>query len=131
MTRASDGELVGWTVSDMARDDGELVDAVNPVGHVIAEDVQLEAAIDVLEARGLSSLSVPYWARAPLPLVGELDLRRATPEWQWRRMVMTQLDDTKVWIRPAYPSYPERMVELAVPLPADDVLVPEPPTRDE
>ncbi|WP_235578851.1 MULTISPECIES: hypothetical protein [unclassified Rhodococcus (in: high G+C Gram-positive bacteria)] len=131
MTRASDGELVGWTVSDLARDDGELVDAVNPVGHVIAEDVQLEAAIDVLEARGLSSLSVPYWARAPLPLVSELDLRRATPEWQWRRMVMTQLDDTKVWIRPAYPSYPERMVELAVPLPADDVLVTEPPTRDE
>jgi hypothetical protein len=63
---------VGWTVSDMARDDGELVDAVNPVGHVIAEDVQLEAAIDVLEARGLSSLSAPYWARAPLPLVSEL-----------------------------------------------------------
>ncbi len=44
---------------------------------------------------------------------------------------MTQLDDTRVWIRPAYPSYPERMVEVALSLPADDVLVTEPPSPDE
>ncbi len=56
VTRASDGELVGWTVSDLAADDGELVDAVNPVGHVIAADVELGDAVDVLESQGLSSL---------------------------------------------------------------------------
>ena len=131
VTRASDGELVGWTVADLAADDGELVDAVNPVGHVIAADVRLDHAVDVLESQGLSSLSRPYWARAPLPVASELDLLRPQHDWRWRRMVMTQLDDTRVWIRPAYPSYPERMVEVALSLPADDVLVTEPPWPDE
>ena len=131
VTRSSDGELVGWTVSDLALDGGELVDAVNPVGHVVAEDLPLEEAIDVLENHGLGSLSAPYWARAPLPVVSELDLRRPRSDWTWRRMVMTQLDDTRVWVRPAYPSYPERMVELAVPLPVDEILVAEPPVTDE
>lgn len=131
VTRASDGELVGWTVSDLAADDGEKVDAVNPVGHVVAADVDLLDAVDILEARGLASLSGPFWARAPLPMVSEQNLHRPKPEWRWRRVTMTQLDDTKVWIRPAYPSYPERMVEVAVPLPVDDIVVAEPPVTDE
>lgn len=129
--RASDGEIVGWTVSDRALDDGELVDAVNPVGHVVAADVTLDEAVDILEARGLASLSVPYWALAPLPIVSEQKLDRPASDWRWRRMTMTQLDDTRVWIRPAYPAYAERMVEIALALPADDVLVREPPTTDE
>ncbi|MGB6181313.1 MAG: hypothetical protein WBF79_08740 [Rhodococcus sp. (in: high G+C Gram-positive bacteria)] len=129
--RASDGEVVGWTVSDLALDDGERVDAVNPVGHVVARDVRLDEAVDILEAHGLASLSAPCWALAPLPIEREVDLTRPTPAWRWRRMTMTQLDDTRVWVRPAYPSYPERMVEIALPLPADDVLVTDPPTTDE
>ncbi|GGG17329.1 hypothetical protein GCM10007304_34360 [Rhodococcoides trifolii] len=128
VTRASDGELVGWTVSLVSE---EIVDAVNPVGHVVEAAVPVDAAIDVLEARGLSSLSAPYWAKAPLPIDAHTDLRRPRDDWRWRRMVMVQLDDTRVWIRPAYPDYTERMVELPLPLPADDLLLDEPPTTDE
>lgn len=126
--RASDGELVGWTVS---LDSEEVVDAVNPVGHVVESSVRVDDAVDLLEARGLSSLSAPYWAKAPLPMESSTDLRRPRDDWRWRRMVMVQLDDTRVWIRPAYPAYSERMVELPIPLPADDLLVGEPPVTDE
>ncbi|MGU3432082.1 hypothetical protein ACNHUS_03610 [Actinomycetes bacterium M1A6_2h] len=126
--RTSDGELVGWTVSLVSE---EVVDAVNPVGHVVQSALPVDDAIDVLEARGLTSLSAPYWARAPLPIDASTDLRRPQDNWRWRRMTMVQLDDTRVWIRPAYPSYAERLVELPVVLPVDDVLVAEPPVADE
>lgn len=123
--RASDGELVGWTVSRDGDEstEGYLVDAINPAGHVVAASIPIEEASDVLEARGLASLSAPHWARAPLPISSHVDLRRPQQDWTWRRVVMTQLDDTRVWIRLAYPSWPERLVEVALSIPADDVLV--------
>lgn len=129
MTRPSDGELVGWTVSENY--DEFDVDAVNPVGHVVAAGLPVDAATDVLVRRGLTSLSEPCWGRAPVPIDAATDLRRPSDHWPWRRFVLVQLDDTRVWIRPAYPSWDERTVELAVHLPIDDVLVVDPPDHYE
>ncbi|MGV8870902.1 MAG: hypothetical protein ACOH2Q_00125 [Rhodococcus sp. (in: high G+C Gram-positive bacteria)] len=128
--RASDGEVIGWTVEHEStepappdeHDHGYLVDAVNPVGITVARGVSLEDAIDALEERGLASLSLPHWTKAPLPLQLETDLLTPQNDWQWRRVLMTQLDDNRVWIRPAYPSWPERLLEIPLSIPADDVL---------
>lgn len=130
MKRASDGEVIGWTVAHASSenagrddyDDDYLVDAVNPVGITVAQAVPLENAIAALEERGLASLSLPHWTKAPLPLQPETDLLTPQDDWQWRRVLMTQLDDNRVWIRPAYPSWPERLLEIPLSIPADDVL---------
>ncbi|KJV01146.1 hypothetical protein VF34_03620 [Rhodococcus sp. PML026] len=130
MKRASDGEVIGWTVAHSAgesapydeHDEGYLVDAVNPVGITVALGVSLVDAIAALEERGLASLSLPHWTKAPLPLQPETDLLTPQDDWQWRRVLMTQLDDNRVWIRPAYPSWPERLLEIPLSIPADDVL---------
>lgn len=136
--RSSDGEVIGWTVAHSSgrsilheHDDGYCVDAVNPVGICVAQGVSLEDAIAVLEERGLASLSLPHWIKAPLPLQLETDLFTPQDCWQWRRVLMTQLDDNRVWIRPAYPSWPERLLEIPLPIPADDVLRPHSPADSD
>lgn len=129
MTRPSDGELVGWTVSENY--DETRVDAVNPVGHALAQELPVDDAVEVLVQQGLSSLSAPCWGRAPLPLSADTDLRRPSAEWQWRRFVLVQLEEVRVWLRPAYPSWDERRVELPLALPIDDVLVIDPPAEHE
>lgn len=129
MTRPSDGELVGWTVSENY--DEYSVDAVNPVGHVVSVGLPVDTAAEVLVRDGLASLSTPCWALAPVPIAADTDLRAPNHSWRWRRFVLVQLEDTRVWIRPAYPSWEERRVELALPIPVDDVLVIEPPDDRE
>ncbi|OZC43164.1 hypothetical protein CH286_23265 [Rhodococcus sp. WWJCD1] len=140
--RASDGEVIGWTVAHSSsgstprdehdeHDEGYLVDAVNPVGITVAQGVSLEYAIAALEERGLASLSWPHWTKAPLPLQLETDLLTPQDDWQWRRVLMTQLDDNRVWIRPAYPSWPERLLEIPLSIPADDILRPQSPADSD
>ena len=139
MKRASDGEVIGWTValsSDESNPidedaEGYVVDAVNPAGITVAQGVPIEEAIACLEDRGLASLSAPHWTKAPLPLESETDLFAPQDDWPWRRVLMTQLDDNRVWIRPAYPSWPERLLEIALPIPADDILRPDSPTNSD
>lgn len=125
--RASDGEVIGWTVAHESTtrdeyDEGYLVDAVNPVGVTVVRGVPIERAIEHLEDRGLASLSAPHWTKAPLPLEPETDLSAPHDDWPWRRVLMTQLDDNRVWIRPAYPSWPERLLEIPLQIPADEIL---------
>ncbi|OZE99990.1 hypothetical protein CH292_19765 [Rhodococcus sp. 14-2470-1a] len=127
--RPSDGEIVGWTVSENY--DESCVDAVNPVGHLLAQSLPVDDAADVLLEQGLSSLSNPVWGRAPVPVLAHTDLLDPAETWTWRRFLLVQLDDTRVWIRPAYPSWDERRVELALHLPIDDVLVTDPPPGHE
>ncbi|MBY4129061.1 hypothetical protein HQO83_11740 [Rhodococcus fascians] len=134
--RASDGEVIGWTVAHGTtaqdeHDDGYTVDAVNPAGITVAQGVPIETAIAHLEDRGLASLSAPHWTKAPLPLEAETDLLAPQDDWQWRRVVMTQLDDNRVWIRPAYPSWPERLLEISLAIPVDDVLRPHSPVDSD
>lgn len=120
---------MGWTVSENY--DESCVDAVNPVGHTVAAGVPVDRASEMLVHHGLSSLIEPCWGRAPVPIDASTDLRRPSERWAWRRFVLVQLDDTRVWIRPAYPSWDERRVELALHLPIDDVLVVDPPDGHE
>ncbi|WP_236077507.1 hypothetical protein [Rhodococcus sp. P1Y] len=129
VTRPNDGELVGWTVSENY--DESRVDGVNPVGHALARELPVDDAVDVLVKNGLSSLSAPCWGRAPLPLRADTDLRRPLHGWRWRRFVLVQLEEVRVWVRPAYPSWDERRIELPLQLPIDDVLVVEPPDDHE
>ncbi|WP_307830829.1 hypothetical protein [Rhodococcus sp. KRD162] len=137
--RASDGEVIGWTVAHRShasapldeQEEGYLVDAVNPVGITVAQGVPIETAVAHLEERGLASLSAPHWTKAPLPLAPETDLIAPQDDWQWRRVLMTQLDDNRVWIRPAYPSWPERLLEIPLPIPADDILRPDSPADSD
>ncbi|OZD09318.1 hypothetical protein CH275_03705 [Rhodococcus sp. 06-235-1A] len=134
--RASDGEVIGWTVAHESNtrdeyDEGYLVDAVNPAGITVAQGVPIETAIAHLEDRGLASLSAPHWTKAPLPLESETDLSTPQDDWPWRRVLMTQLDDNRVWIRPAYPSWPERLLEVPLPIPADDVLRTDSPAESD
>ncbi|GAA1455987.1 hypothetical protein [Williamsia maris] len=127
--RPSDREIVGWTVSDQP--DDETVDAVNPVGQVVAAGIDIADAYDVLLERGLASLTAPCWARAPIPITRDTDFTRPQDDWLWRRIAMTQLDDTQVWVRAAYPHYFERFTEVPLRLPADDILLFDPPATDE
>ncbi len=127
--RPSDREIVGWTVSDAP--DDETVDAVNPVGQVVAAGVDIADAYDLLQERGLASLTQPCWARAPIPITRDTDFTRPQHDWLWRRIAMTQLDDTQVWVRAAYPHYFERFTEVPLRLPADDILLTDPPATDE
>lgn len=127
--RPADGELVGWTVSEAY--DESCVDAVNPVGRTVASAIPVDHAAEVLVAQGLSSLMDPLWALVPASVSRGTDLRRPEPDWQWRRMVLVQLDDTRVWIRPGYPTWQERNVEIPLVLPVDDVLVSDPPPGHE
>ncbi|MBT0566684.1 hypothetical protein [Williamsia sp. CHRR-6] len=129
--RASDGEIIGWTVSSDGDPYSERVDAVNPVGQVVAAGVDTADATDILAARGLASLTEPCWARAPIPITRDTDFTRPQPDWRWRRVAMTQLDDNEVWIRAAYPHHIERFTEVPLRLPADDILHHHPPTTDE
>lgn len=127
--RPSDGELVGWTVSE---DYDEMhVDAVNPVGHLVSNDLPVDIAAEVLVQQGLSSLSAPCWGRAPVPIEAHTDLTNPQHIWPWRRFTLVQLDDTRVWVRPSYPSWDERRIEVPLVLPIDDVLVTEPPDERE
>lgn len=127
--RSSDGEIIGWTISKDPYAD--VVDAVNPVGQVVATEIDIADAAEVLAARGLASLTAPCWARAPIPITRDTDFTRPQPEWRWRRVAMTQLDDNAVWIRAAYPHHAERFTEVPLRLPADDILLLDPPTTDE
>ncbi|MCP2192459.1 hypothetical protein LX14_000149 [Williamsia deligens] len=129
MRRPSDGEIVGWTVTDHPDDD--RVDAVNPVGQIVGRDLEYEQAHDLLVERGLASLDDRCWACIPTPITRDADLTRPQPDWRWRRVVLTQLDDTQVWIRPAHPAWTERLTEVPLWLPADDILRHDPPATDE
>ncbi len=131
--RPSDREIVGWTVPHAGSDDpyADIVDAVNPVGQVVAARIDIADAYDVLQERGLASLTAPCWARAPIPITRDTDFTRPQDDWLWRRIAMTQLDDTQVWVRAAYPHYFERFTEVPLRLPADDILLTDPPTTDE
>lgn len=139
--RPSDREIIGWTVSVAGSeasgtsysddpDDG-VVDAVNPVGQVVAAGIDIADAYDVLQERGLASLTAPCWAQAPIPITRDTDFTRPQDDWLWRRIAMTQLDHTQVWVRAAYPHYFERFTEVPLRLPADDILRFDPPTTDE
>jgi hypothetical protein len=123
--RPSDGELTGYL--DPA-DDDRVFTPLNLIGHVLGEPGSRAHAESVLADRGLTSLANYWWCLAPRPLpAGGVDLRSPRPDWEWRRVVIVELDKTDCTVRPALPYPEEEDVTLTVTLPADDVLRVGPP----
>lgn len=104
---------------------------LNLIGHPLGDAGTRSHAESVLGDRGLISLANYWWCLAPqrFPETG-LDLRAVQPEWEWRRIVIVELDATQASVRPALPYDDEETALAVVTLPADDVLRVGPPHRD-
>jgi hypothetical protein len=123
--RPSDGELTGY----LAPAEGGLFVPLNLIGHVLGDVGTRAEAESVLADRGLTSLANYWWVLAPRPFPSgdALDLRDPRADWEWRRIVIAELDADAAVVRPALP-YPEEEGSTAtVSLPADDILRVGPP----
>lgn len=125
--RPSDGELTGYLDPT---GDGTVV-PLNLIGHPLGEPGTRAEAESVLADRGLTSLANYWWVRAPRPMPRNgLDLRRPEAHWEWRRIVIVDLDQNAAVVRPALPYPEEEDASAVVSLPADDVLRIGPPHRE-
>jgi hypothetical protein len=125
--RPSDGELTGYL--DPGAGDGVFV-PLNLIGHPLGSAGTRAEAESVLVDRGHISLANYWWCLAPLPLRADTDLRHPHLDWEWRRIVIVDLDKTECTVRAALPTPEEEDVVAAITLPADDVLRVGPPHRD-
>ena len=122
--RPSDGELTGY----LAPVEHDAFVPLNLIGHPLGDPGTRTHAESVLADRGLTSLANYWWVLSPRPFPVEgLDLRDPQPGWEWRRIVIVDLDKNACAVRPALP-YPEEESAIAtVTLPADDILRVGPP----
>jgi hypothetical protein len=126
--RPGDGELAGYL--EPTGEDGEFV-PLNLIGHRLGNAGSRAQAESVLLDRGVISLANYWWCLAPQPLPASgVDLRRPEPGWEWRRVVIVELDKNECTVRPALPSPEEEESTATITLPADDVLRVGPPHRD-
>ena len=125
--RPNDGELTGYLDP---LEDGSFV-PLNLIGHPLGEAGTRAEAESVLADRGLTSLANYWWVRAPRPMPENgLDLRAPEADWEWRRIVIVDLDKNSCTVRPALPYPEEETVTAVVTLPADDILRIGPPHRE-
>ena len=123
--RPSDGELTGY----LAPEAHDIFVPLNLIGHPLGNPGTRAESESVLADRGLTSLANYWWVLSPrpFPVDGALDLRNPQPGWEWRRVVIVELDKNECVVRPALP-FPEEEDALAtVSLPADDILRVGPP----
>jgi len=122
--RPNDGELTGY-LSPVG--DGVFV-PLNLIGHPLGDPGTRAQSESVLADRGLTSLANYWWVLSPRPFPpDDFDLRSPEPDWEWRRIVIVELDKNECTVRPALP-YPEEESSIAtVSLPADDILRVGPP----
>jgi hypothetical protein len=125
--RPSDGELTGYL--DPSDGDGHFV-PLNLIGHPLGVPGTRTEAESVLGDRGLISLANYWWCLAPRPLRDDSDLRHPEPHWEWRRVVIVELDKNECTVRVALPDSDEEDAVATITLPADDVLRVGPPHRD-
>jgi hypothetical protein len=126
--RPGDGDLTGYL--EPTGEDGVFV-PLNLIGHPLGHPGSRAQAESVLLDRGVMSLANYWWCLAPRPLPAEgLDLRAIQPDWEWRRMVIVELDKLTCTVRPALPYPEEESATAVISLPADDVLRVGPPHRD-
>jgi hypothetical protein len=125
--RPGDGELTGY-LSPV--DDGVFV-PLNLIGHPLGDPGSRVQAESVLADRGLTSLANYWWVLSPRPFPSgsspALDLRDPQPGWEWRRVVIVDLDRDRCVVRPALPFPEEEDATATVSLPADDILRVGPP----
>jgi hypothetical protein len=122
--REGDGELTGYLAPADA--DGVFV-PLNLIGHPLGEPGSRAHAESVLNDRGVTSLANYWWCLAPRPFVDGVDLRAPQPHWEWRRLVIVELDVHEASVRPALPYPEEESAVTTVALPADDILRVGPP----
>lgn len=120
--RARDGEVAGYL---RPVGGSEQVEPVTLLGHTLAAPTSRQEAEDLLEERGLTVLSEPWWVLAPADLAPSLDLRQSGVDWTWQRFVIVELNRDVVRIRPLYA--PPGGASVTVSLPAADVLHATPP----
>lgn len=129
--RPNDGELTGYLdpVADAASADSYV--PLNLIGHPLGDAGSRAHAESVLADRGLTSLANYWWCLAPRPLPESgVDLRAPRDDWEWRRIVIVELDQTGCTVGPALPYPEEESATAFIPLPADDVLRVGPPHRE-
>jgi len=129
--RRSDGELTGYLspVGAEAGAPAERFVPLNLIGHPLGDPGTRLESESVLDDRGLTSLANYWWVLSPRPFpVDEpLDLRDPRPGWEWRRIVIVDLDENACVVRPALPYPEEEQATATVTLPADDILRVGPP----
>lgn len=129
--RPSDGELTGYLSpegDDVAAHTEKYV-PLNLIGHPLGDPGTRLESESVLADRGLTSLANYWWVLSPRPFPAdvELDLRDPQPGWEWRRIVIVELDKNECVVRPALPFPEEESATATVSLPADDILRVGPP----
>jgi hypothetical protein len=126
--RPGDGELTGYL--EPTGEDGVFV-PLNLIGHRLGDAGSRAHAESVLVDRGLISLANYWWCLAPQPLPESgADLRDPQPDWEWRRIVIVELDKNTCTVSPALPHPDEENSTAVITLPADDVRRVGPPHRD-
>ena len=129
--RPSDGELTGYLspVDDDAGAPAQTFVPLNLIGHPLGDPGTRAQSESVLADRGLTSLANYWWVLSPrpFPASGELDLRDPQPDWEWRRIVIDELDHNECVVRPALPFPEEEGATATVTLPANDILRVGPP----
>ena len=122
--RPGDGELTGYLAP---RGNGVFV-PLNLIGHPLGDPGTRTQSESVLADRGLTSLANYWWVLSPRPFPPSgLDLRSPQPGWEWRRIVIVDLDEHACVVRPALPFPKEESATATVTLPADDILRVGPP----
>jgi hypothetical protein len=129
--RPSDGELTGYLSPEGFDDAAQtpLFVPLNLIGHPLGDRGTRVEGESVLADRGLTSLANYWWVLSPRPFPVDtvLDLRDPQPGWEWRRIVIVDLDKNECVVRPALPYPEEETATATVTLPADDILRVGPP----
>jgi len=129
--RPSDGELTGYLSPEAPEGaaDGQRFVPLNLIGHPLGDPGSRLESESVLDDRGLTSLANYWWVLSPrpFPVDHRLDLRDPQRDWEWRRIVIVELDKTECVVRPALPYPEEEGATATVTLPADDILRVGPP----
>jgi hypothetical protein len=122
--RPSDGELTGY----LSPEGDDVFVPLNLIGHPLGNPGTRAESESVLADRGLTSLANYWWVLSPRPFpVSGLDLRDPQPGWEWRRIVIVELERDDCVVRPALPYPDEEEASATVTLPADDILRVGPP----
>jgi len=121
--RASDGELTGYLVA--ADDAAPAVVPVTLIGTRLGPAQDVATATALVNPYGLAELAEFWWCRLPTPLAGNaIDVSDPQDGWTWRRVVVVEASPVRCRVRPAMPEPDERIAQVSLPVPVDELLRP-------
>ena len=116
--RPDDGEHVGYLAPV-----GDAWQPINLLGFPLADATNRDEATETAVRLGLASLNGNWWCRAPLPMAHtEAELRHPQPDWEWRKVVVVELNETTASLRPAIAWPEEQGRTTTISLPATELL---------